>query len=80
MVVIMTKMQVNQNIPIGGRLLTDEEAAQSLGLKNAGTLPVWRSTKRHPELVYIRVGRNVRYSEEAVEKFKRLRSVGVMSD
>jgi len=56
-------------------LLTSEETANWLGLKTPHTLEVWRSTKRYPELEYIKVGRLVRYKREAVERFLQSRTV-----
>ena len=56
-------------------LLTSEETAHWLGLKNKHTLEIWRSTKRYPELEYIKVGRLVRYKAEAVERFLDSRTV-----
>lgn len=56
-------------------LLTSEETANWLGLKNKHTLEIWRSTKRYPELEYIKVGRLVRYKREAVERFLDSRTV-----
>ncbi len=50
-------------------LLTSEEAAQMLGLKSKHTLEVWRCTKRYPQLVATKIGRNVRYRRDAVERF-----------
>jgi len=58
-------------------LLTSEETADWLGLKNKHTLEIWRSTKRYPELEYIKVGRLVRYKREAVERFLQSRTVTV---
>ena len=55
------------------RLLTESEAAERLGLK-PGTLTVWRSTRRY-ELAYIKVGRSVRYTEDALEQFLTARTV-----
>lgn len=56
-------------------LLTSEETASWLGLKNKHTLEIWRSTKRYPELEYIKVGRLVRYKREAVERFLDSRTI-----
>ncbi len=56
-------------------LLTSEETARLLDLKSAHTLEVWRSTKRYPELEYIKVGRLVRYKREAVERFLTSRTI-----
>jgi excisionase family DNA binding protein len=49
-------------------LLTPEQAAERLGLKNSNTLAVWRSEKRYP-LPFIKIGRNIRYDAAEVEKF-----------
>ena len=57
------------------KLLTQSEAAQRLGI-GAGTLTVWRSTRRYG-LPYVKVGRAVRYESEAVESFIRSRTVGL---
>lgn len=59
-------------------LLTSEETANWLGLKTAHTLEVWRSTKRYPELEYIKVGRLVRYKREAVERFLESRTISAV--
>ncbi len=56
-------------------LLTSEETAKWLGLKNKHTLEIWRSVKRYPELEYIKVGRLVRYKREAVERFLDSRTI-----
>lgn len=50
-------------------LLTSEETAAALDLKSKHTLEVWRSTKRYPELEWVKIGRNVRYRRDAVERF-----------
>jgi len=42
------------------RLLTCDEAAALLQVRPQ-TLAVWRSSRRHPELRYVRVGRSIRY-------------------
>lgn len=42
------------------RLLTEEQAAIVLDVKNPQTLAVWRSNKRYA-IPYIKIGRNVRY-------------------
>ncbi len=56
-------------------LLTSQQTADWLGLKNKHTLEVWRATKRYPELEYVKVGRLVRYKREAVERFLAARTV-----
>lgn len=55
-------------------LLTPEETAKRLGLKSAGTLAVWRSTKRY-SLAWIRVGRLIRYDVAEIERFLDQRTV-----
>ena len=49
-------------------LLTSQEVATILRLKNHRTLAVWRSTKRYP-LPYVKYGRAVRYLRKDVEEF-----------
>lgn len=61
------------------KLLTPEEVRARLDLKNVKTLALWRSTKRY-NLPYIKVGRNVRYLEDDVEEFLRLRKNGGSSN
>ncbi len=56
------------------RLLTESEAAERLGLKPQ-TLTVWRSTRRY-ELPYIKCGRSVRYTEDAIDQFLTARTIG----
>jgi excisionase family DNA binding protein len=55
------------------RLLSCEEAAQLLGT-TAGTLSVWRCTKRY-DLPYVKVGRSVKYRPEDVQAFIMSRTV-----
>jgi excisionase family DNA binding protein len=57
------------------RLLTGQEAADRLRVKK-DTLDIWRSTKRYP-LEYVKVGRNVRYLESAVDAFIAARTVSL---
>lgn len=54
-------------------LLTDEQAAEYLGLKR-GTLQVWRCTKRYP-LAYLKIGRNIRYRQSDLDAFLQSRIV-----
>jgi excisionase family DNA binding protein len=54
-------------------LLNEDQVAAALGVKK-GTLQVWRSNKRYP-LPYVKVGRNVRYTEAAVSEFIAQRTV-----
>ncbi len=56
------------------KLLTPIETAEILGLSTT-TLAVWRCHGTH-DLPYIKVGRKVMYSPEAVERFIRDRTVG----
>lgn len=58
-------------------LLTSEETAELLGLKTKHTLEVWRTTKRYPELEYIKIGRLVRYKRSTVKQFIAQQTVGV---
>ncbi len=55
-------------------LLDEKAAAELLGLKNKGTLSVWRYTNRYP-LPYCRIGRNIRYRKSAVLAFIASRTV-----
>ena len=50
------------------QLRTPEEAAHQLGLTNSNTLAVWRCTKRY-DLEFVRVGRLIRYKQEAIDRF-----------
>ena len=50
-----------------GRLLSPDQVAEWLGV-STGTLAVWRATNRY-DLEYIKIGRNVRYPEVAVNRF-----------
>lgn len=54
-------------------LLTVEEAAGVLGV-TVQTLAVWRSTKRWG-LPYVKVGRLVRYSRKAIDRWIEARTV-----
>lgn len=49
------------------QLLTPQQAAEYLGI-DAGSLSVWRSTKRYP-LPYVKVGRLVKYRLSDLEAF-----------
>lgn len=49
------------------KLLTPAETAEILKV-STGTLSQWRCHKRYP-LAYIKVGNQVRYSLESVQKF-----------
>ncbi len=60
-------------------LLTPEEAAGILGV-TAGTLNVWRATRRY-NLAYIKIGRKVMYSAKDLAEFAKSRTVSpVTSD
>jgi hypothetical protein len=55
--------------PVHGLGLDDPGTTKALGLKNAHTQAVWRTTKRHPELNYFRVGRRVFCSVSSIMTF-----------
>jgi excisionase family DNA binding protein len=59
--------------PTLSRLLTEDEAAEVLGV-TPQTLSVWRCTKRYP-LAFIKAGRLVRYRQKDLEKFIESRCV-----
>lgn len=56
-------------------LLSEKQAAQILCVK-PGTLSVWRSTKRYPDLRFAKIGSAIRYRKSDVERFIDGRSVG----
>jgi hypothetical protein len=56
------------------QLVDEKIAADILGV-TAGTLSVWRCTRRYP-LPYIKVGRAVRYRLSDLEAFLASRTVG----
>jgi hypothetical protein len=60
---------------IADRLLGTDEAAQFLGIRSQ-TLAVWRSSKRYPDLEYIKVGNAVKYRLSALERRLESRTVG----
>lgn len=62
-----------QGKPEGDELLDENEAAAMLDV-TAGTLQVWRSTKRY-KLAYVKIGRNVRYPRSAILAFIASRTV-----
>lgn len=51
-----------------GRLMTEIEAAERLTLSSA-TLRKWRAEGRGP--TFLQLGRRVRYSEDAIERWLR---------
>lgn len=55
-------------------LLNDRQTAEILGI-SPKSLAVWRCTKRHPDLKYIKVGRAVRYRPEDIESFINSRTI-----
>ena len=59
-------------------LFNTKQAAAKLGLSE-NTLTVWRCTKRY-QLPYIKVGRNVRYTGEALDAFLKSRTIGADSE
>jgi predicted DNA-binding transcriptional regulator AlpA len=50
------------------KLLTSDQAAEHLGLKNPKTLAVWRSTGRHA-LPFVKIGHMVRYRQSDLRSF-----------
>jgi hypothetical protein len=54
--------------PSGDELLTPEETARRLKLRNKNTLAVWRCTHRYP-LPFVRIGRRVFYIRSSLEAF-----------
>ncbi len=58
-------------------LLTPEQAAGFLGV-TAGTLNVWRATRRYP-LPYCKIGRKVMYRAEDLERFAQSRTISPVS-
>jgi hypothetical protein len=58
-----------------GKLLTQAQAAERLGLTNPNTLAVWRCTKK-VNLAYIKIGGAVRYDEREIERFIASCTVG----
>jgi predicted DNA-binding transcriptional regulator AlpA len=59
-------------------LLSAAQAAELLGT-TAGTLAVWRCTRRYPALRFVKVGRSVRYRLADIEAFISERTVGAES-
>ena len=55
-------------------LLDNAAAAEYLGI-SAGTLDVWRSTKRYA-IPYVKVGRLVKYRQSALDAFLASRTHG----
>ena len=56
------------------KLLTRKEAAKYLGC-TAGTLAIWKCTKRYP-LPYVRIGRNIRYRLSDLMDFIENNTIG----
>jgi hypothetical protein len=75
----MNEVSAMSKLLHGNDLLTSEEAANVLGLKNAHTLSVWRTTKRYP-LPYIKVGRMVRYRIDDLKTFLQQRTLSPLSN
>jgi hypothetical protein len=55
------------------KLLLPSECASILRV-SISSLAVWRCVGRYPELKFIKVGRSVRYSADAISKFIAARS------
>jgi len=49
-------------------LLTQEQAARRLTLKNPKTLTVWRCTRRY-DIPFVRIGRYIRYRQSSIDSF-----------
>lgn len=64
--------------PSPSRLVNEKAAAVILGV-TAGTLGVWRCTRRYP-LPYTKIGRAVRYRVEDLEQFIQSRTVGAVQE
>ncbi len=60
------------------KLLTPEEVAELLGVSKQ-TLSSWRCNSTYP-LEFCRIGRLIRYRQEAVEKFIRENTFGNEAD
>jgi hypothetical protein len=54
--------------------VSEKEAAEILGV-TAGTLSVWRCTRRYP-LPYVKIGRSVKYRMADLERFIESRTIG----
>ena len=68
-------MQTESQILVNQQRLTPDQAARYLGLESAGTLAVWRCTKRYP-LPYVKIGRKVVYDIRDLDAFIESRKVG----
>jgi len=55
------------------KLNAPRATADRIGV-SPGTLAVWRCTARYP-LAYVRIGSRIFYTDEAIEKFIRSRTV-----
>lgn len=71
----MTTITSTYLLPNDDDLLNSDETAGELGLKNKHTLEVWRSTKRYPDLEYVKIGRLVRYKRGSIRRFILARTV-----
>lgn len=70
----MFRKEISVSSPLQtDRLLTPQEAADRLRV-TAGTLSVWRSTRRYP-LAFVKVGSKIFYRASAVETFITSREV-----
>ncbi|RRA98637.1 DNA-binding protein [Larkinella rosea] len=57
-----------QGKPVYPHLMDRKKAAEYLQV-TAGTLAVWHSTKRHPDLKVRKIGRLVRYLKTDLDEF-----------
>jgi hypothetical protein len=59
-------------------LLTDEEAADFLRMR-PHTLRVWRSSRRHSNLRFVRLGRSIRYKFSDLQDFVQANTQGAVA-
>jgi excisionase family DNA binding protein len=62
-------------IPASAKRMTSQEAADHLGVR-VQTLAVWRRSKRHPDLPYIKVSQHVRYRRADLDRWLESRTHG----
>jgi excisionase family DNA binding protein len=60
-------------------LLSAEQAAEYLGT-TAGTLAVWRCTRRGPQIPYLKIGKSVRYRASDLERYLAAHTIGATED
>lgn len=57
-------------------LMNCEETAKYMGGISTQTLALWRQNKSHPDLKYIKIGRQVRYRKSDVDAWLESQTVG----